>query len=211
MIYLILGDNFKEIKKQKESLIKKGVLLMNVDTISFDNEKFQKSIYSQNIFGERDIVVLDNLFKDKNIEKIILENTKELESSETIFIIIEEKLSKKTLEKIEKCTMEVFQHSSSSQKKHEFQIFSIANSVGKRDKKQSWILLQSAYDEEIAPENIYGTLFWKFKSILLSGNTSVYSKDEAKHFLGLLIDIYHNARLGKEDFKIGLERFVLGL
>ena len=193
-------------------------------------------ILSQGLFGEQSVVLFRGVFENEEYEEYIIHNLEMLASSPTLFLIWEEKLTKKKIDTIKKYAEEVVVFEKRAVlAKEEFSIFTIADALGRRDKKRAWMLLQRAYSESVASEHIYGILFWQVKVIALVqsrekekatfsslnlkpfvlGKAEQYSKnyteEETKCLLGSLIDVYHRARGGREEFSIGLERLILSL
>ena len=92
-----------------------------------------------------------------------------------------------------------------------FDIFSLANALGKRDKKGLWVLYQKAKLNNIADEQIHGILFWKVKSMILSAGRGAYSQDELKKLSNSLVNLYHDTRRGVHEMDSAMERFILGI
>jgi len=125
--------------------------------------------------------------------------------------------------------MQFFRKALAISSKTDFNIFSLGDALGKRDRKNLWILYEKAIASGISPEEIHGTLFWQVKSMILSKSAKdaeeavlkpyVFKKSNsyAKNFTSeelfaissKLVDIYHEARRGVHDFGIALELFIL--
>jgi len=114
------------------------------------------------------------------------------------------------------------------EKKDAFNIFSLTDALGERNKKRLWTRYQEALRAGSAPEEIHGILFWQLKTLLLvskgaTAGIKPFVITKAKHFLGnyteneledltkSFVDLYHDARRGKIDFDIGLEKILLSL
>lgn len=236
MIHLITGNNFKKIQSHITSLVDLNTSLVQMDVEDFSESKFNETIVSQGLFGQKTALILRDVLQDKANEAFIFEHLKEMKDSSTIFVILEKKFLKKASDKIAKHA-EVVKDFMEREvaKSHDFNIFSLADAVGRRDKKMAWILLQKAFASNIPPENVYGTLLWQIKAMLLVQNayedgigtaklglkpyvaqkalgfSKNYTKKEIQGLLSGLIDAYHRARAGQEELNIGLERLVLKL
>jgi hypothetical protein len=112
-----------------------------------------------------------------------------------------------------------------------FNIFSLGDALGRRSKKELWVLYQEARDSGIAPEEISGTLFWAVKNMALMKDAPVgslcglnpfvakktrefaenYTREEITNLSHKLIEAYHEAHRGGEPMDIALERFALSL
>ena len=87
-------------------------------------------------------------------------------------------------------------------------VFGIADAFSNRNKIEAWILYREAVSQGIPPEEISGIIFWKIKTMILSGS-KFFSLDELKNNSSELVSLYHNAHRGESDFVIGLEQFIL--
>ncbi len=108
-------------------------------------------------------------------------------------------------------------------------MFSLTDALGRRDKKQLFVLYQKAKMNKSAAEEIHGILFWQIKAMLQAAaaknaqdsglNPYVYQKSlaslknfseqELKAISSRLVSIYHEARRGMVDFDVALEKFIL--
>ena len=113
----------------------------------------------------------------------------------------------------------------------EFNIFTLTDALGARDKKQAWVLYQKALAAGFSAEEIFFKIIWQVKSMLIAlrtknvGETDMkafpYSK--AKRFLknfkpgeleklseDLVID-YQCARRGEIEIEMVIEKVLLSL
>src|SRR3989344_461017 len=115
--------------------------------------------------------------------------------------------------------------------KKKFNIFTLTDALGRRDKKGFWVLYQKAKLNNVSDEEVHGILFWQIKNMLLSfdakdaeaaglndfvfrkslGFTKNYSYNELKKLLRELVFLYHDARKGIHKIDIALERFILSI
>ena len=242
MIYLLYGsDTLKARIKLHElvsSLIKKkpdaSHLRMNDET--FDSAQIDEYIVSAGLFSLKTIIELDSIFKNKEAKEIVLEKIKEIAESENIFVFLEGELTKTDLKKFEKYAQKIqlfdaidTSQSGSLSAKNKFSIFSLTDALGKRDKKQLFVLYQKAKMNGNAAEEIHGILFWQIKAMLQAQasknaeeaglNPYVYqksfgflrnfSKDELAAISSRLVSMYHEARRGMADFDVALEKFII--
>lgn len=113
----------------------------------------------------------------------------------------------------------------------DFNIFSLTDAIGSRDKKKAWMLYQKALASGLDPDRIFPTIFWQVKSLLLASRTKSASEADMKPFPynkaksnlknfkegelekmseELLVG-YHNIRRGEGEMETLLEKFVLSL
>ncbi|MDO8620085.1 MAG: hypothetical protein Q7R64_01920 [bacterium] len=187
---------------------------------------------SQGLFNNSYLVYLTNVLEDKEVKEIFLERLGEIGESPNVFIMLEGEVDKKTLLAITDVAEKVQLFEGKEEKrKPAFNIFSLTDAFGKRDKKSLWVLYQKAVASGAVPEEIHGILFWQLKSMLVAstartaGEAGVapfvftkaksflknYSVEELQKFSSIFVRMYHDAHRGIHDFEIALERFILTL
>lgn len=241
MIYLLHGTDTIKARKKLHTLLdsmftkKPDASYARVSVENFDESKIDEFIGSQGLFENKYIIVFDNLFADKEVKEKILKKLKEISKSQNIFIFLEEKLNKTELNRFEKYAEKIQKidatQSLSASGRKKFDIFSLTDAFGKRDKKQLWVLYQKAKLNNISDEEVHGILFWQVKSMILSLNAKDakesglnpfafrkslgflknYSESELKKFSQLLVSLYHDTRKGIHEMDIALERFIIGI
>lgn len=120
---------------------------------------------------------------------------------------------------------------SASQWNSGFNIFSLTDAIGARDRRQAWVLYQKALISGMAAEEIFWKVVWIAKAMLLASQTNDYKETEMKEFpykkakgyaknfkLGELENLseqlvlgYHKARRGEVEVETLLEKLVLSL
>ena len=239
MLYLLHGTDTgrgrEKLGSLLESLYKKkpDASVMRIDDEGFDASALDELISGQGLFERKQIIVFDNVFRNTVAMEAISQSLKDIASSQNIFIVFEETLDKKTLSKFQKHAEKIqeFDKKDLGSAKKPFDIFSLTDALGKRDKKKLWILYQKARMHNISNEEVHGILFWQVKSMLLAGSApnakeaglnpfvyrkatqfqKNYSDSELKTLSAVLISLYHDARRGIHDLGISLERFVLDI
>lgn len=217
MIYLLHGTDTIKSRKKIHTLLdsmfakKPDASFVWVEAGEFDNNRLKEFIGGQGLFENKYIIVFDNLFSDNETKEVVLKNLKEISKSENIFIFLEEKLNKTELNKFEKYAEKIqnFKLGGGVTKLKKFEIFSLANALGKREKKDLWVLYQKAKMNNIADEQIHGILFWKVKSLILSAKSQHYSQEELKKLSNKLVSLYHDTRKGIHEMDNIMERFIL--
>jgi len=158
--------------------------IFKIEGLDFDIGKFNELIYGQGLFASKYIVFADNIFDDELAEKETLERIKDIKEAENAFVFLESDLSAKTLKEFEKSSERVFEFGSKSDTKPTavFNIFSLGEALGMKDKKNLWVLLQKAFDANLSPEEIHGTLFWQVKSIASAIDARRLMRQDLSHF-----------------------------
>lgn len=81
--------------------------------------------------------------------------------------------------------------------KPDFNIFSLTNAIGDRNKREAWILYQRALASGMPAEEIFWKVVWQFKTLLIASRTK--NAEEA----GMKTYPYNNAKSSLRNFKTG--------
>lgn len=238
MIFLLYGTDNMQARKKLNDLIDKllsrkpDAMLIRITYENFDKEQFLNTIDSQGLFESHSIIVLDSVFKNPEGKETVLDSLKELSESGNIFVVLEEKIDKKTLTKISKHSEKVQEFTELKIKEEKsFNIFLLSDAIGERNKKKLWTLYIKGKMNNISDEEMHGILFWSCKSMLLAQCSDTakeaglnpfvfkknerfaknYSEDDLKKLSSRLVNLYHDARRGIEPLDTALERFILTL
>ncbi len=238
MLYFFYGGD-KDTAREKmnalvDALLKKkpDAELFRIDAENWNEAKLQELTVGQGLFNNSYIVQVVSLFENKEAKEIFTDRLDEIAESPNVFIVLEGDVDKKTLLAITDVAekVQLFENKE-GKKKPEFNIFSLTDAFGRRDKKNLWVLYQKAVASGAVPEEIHGILFWQLKSMLLAvtaktaGEAGVapfvftkaksflknYTPEELKTLSSKLVHMYHDAHRGIHDFEIALERLILTL
>lgn len=206
MIYILSGNDTKK-KGAYLKKLHKGDLPIFVPEENVTKEILFYYAMTKSLFGESPIIILENIIKEGNIT-FSTEDLLVLKDSKTTFVFTEEKLLVPEVKKYKKyATIEDFS-SSTTKKISKMNVFGIADAFSRKDKIGTWILYRDAIALGVSPEEISGIIFWKIKTMLLTG-VKFFSNDELKNKSSELVSLYHKAHRGECDFTIGLEQFIL--
>jgi len=236
MLYAFYGDNADETRTKARGLIdsllakREGSLVFRVTPDIWSETMLQEYLGGQGLFVQKYIVWLDGIFEDKDMRDQVHEFLPEMKVSQNIFVILENKFDAATLKDVKKYAEKIVEiEGKKVPAEREFSIFTLADALGARDKKEAWLLYRKAIDLGMPPESIVGTLFWQTKMILLAHKARTaaeagvndfpfskakryaqnYSLDETRALSSKLISLYHDAHRGKVNFEIGLEQLML--
>ncbi|HBV01372.1 MAG TPA: hypothetical protein DEF00_03195 [Candidatus Taylorbacteria bacterium] len=238
MLYFFHGSD-KDTAREKagkliESLRKKkpDAELFRIDAENWSEAKLQELTAGQGLFNNSFIVQIVQLLESPEAKEIFIDRLEEIAQSPNVFISLEGEVDKKTLLAIAEVAEKAQLFESKKEKqKPDFNIFSLTDAFGKRDKKNLWVLFQKAVASGAVPEEIHGILFWQLKSMLLAfGSKSAseagiapfvftkskgflknYSEEELKRLSSRFVSLYHDSHRGIHDFEVALERFILTL
>ena len=243
MFYFLHGEDKDKARKKAHELIdgltkkRPNASFFKVDSENFSLGKLEEMVGGQGLFENKQIVFFDNVLEDKEVKGGILDKIKEIAESPNAFVFLEGKTDKATVGKMEKSAEKVQEFgmgkNSTQDKKppDKFNVFSLTDVFGKRDKKNLWTLYQEALSRDVAPEEVHGILFWKLKSMIVASksenvqesgmNPYVFQKsknfgrnfsgEEMKRISSQLVSVYHDSRRGIHDFGIALEKFILNI
>jgi DNA polymerase III delta subunit len=205
MIYIYSGnDNKNKISSIKKKFSKNEIFFLS------PSESTKETIFdytaSLNLFGIPKTIVVENFLTINNLS---VDELFMLQKSDTPFIFLEdkflvadEKKYKKYTEAIEKFEVKEVKPAPA------YNVFSITDAFASRDKIGAWSLYINAIEKDSQPEAISGILFWKIKTLIMTGSKN-FAKENLKQMSSSLVDIYHRSHMGEMDMKIGLEQFIL--
>lgn len=237
MIYCFHGNDRENVRARVGKFVaglkakKPEANVISVDSENVDENRLTDLSHGQGLFEKSYIVVCQDLFGGESGE-VSLGELSDMAESPNLFVLREGVLNKKIITALEKAGAKIEECKTfESFKKPPFNIFSLADALGKRDKKNLWILYRKAIQAGFLPEEISGTLFWQIKSLLLSVSSSSaleaglkpfvwsraksfaknYSELELKNLSWRIVEVYHSARRGIFEFETGLEKLILSL
>ncbi|MDP2705203.1 MAG: hypothetical protein U1D31_02550 [Patescibacteria group bacterium] len=236
MIYFFYGKNTKALRTKLHVFIdvllgkKPDASVVFIDKNSWSEEKFENLIEAQGLFSEKNIIVLDSLFEEKEIEPALTRTLSSLKQSKNIFVIIEKAPSSVLRSRIEKSS-EKTQFFDISDEKDEKKpnVFSLTDAVSQGDRRKAWVLYEKFIRQGVSAEEIHGALFWQIKALSLSltSKTAVEAglhpfvfsksktaavkqgKQKTEEMLSSLVRMYHESRRGGEGLEDALELFIL--
>lgn len=187
---------------------------------------------AQSLFSPeaREAVLIDSPGERPEAREAVLSLAAELAESPNTFVLIESALPAALSRDLKKYAAE-YHGIKSAEAAESFNVFALADALARRDKKSLWVLLLRAYGAGLSAEEIIGTLSWQIKTMRLAARTKSASESGLKPFVytkakrGLekfkpaeldllsrsILEIYHDAHLGKLDADLALERWVLGV
>lgn len=188
MIYLLYGEDTVSARAKAHELIsvlqkkKPNAAFFTMTAEQCDAGRLQEFAGGQGLFEQKYIVFLDRVLETAETKEVFVDCLKTVSESDNIFVVLEAKLDKATLTKIEKKAEKVqeftFSVGNKKASKNEtgerpatipqFNIFALSDALGKKDKKSLWVLYQKALLLDTPAEEISGTLFWQVKSMLVA-------------------------------------------
>ncbi len=238
MLYVIHGTDVEKAREKSHALFealkakKPDASAGMVRGEEVTPERIEEWTQTQGLFENKQIIFLDRTLEVPDIREVMLDKIDAIQESPNIFIFFEGKLTKEVLKKLEKRAEKITEYESTAPAaKKEGSFFALADALGSRDKKALWVLLREALDEDAAPEEVHGILFWQAKALALAAKTAsageaglnpfVYGKakryaanfkrGEIDGLLTRLVSMYHRAHRGQADFAVELEKLALDI
>jgi len=233
MLYFIHGQSQKVFQKAESmvaSLLAKrpDAVVWKLEREHLLNGKLAEFIGGQSLFAIKYIVTMSRVLEDADTADIAMDCLKEIHESENVFIWAEEKVLAKPLAKIEKVSEKIQFFEPKVKTEVVPNIFDLAAAFADRDKKRAWILYVEAL-QHFSAEEIYGTLWWQVKMMLLAQSTKTaseagvkdfpyskargflrkYKEGEVTELARNLVATYHQSRLDGEDLELKLEKLIL--
>ena len=188
-------------------------------------------IEAQGLFVEKHIVVLKQTLGNTESRDVVLPKLEAFKETQNIFVVSEGKLIAEHKRELTKHAEKIEEHNSAESKKETFNVFALGDALGGKDRKGLWTGYTQALMSGAEVESIHGTLHWAIKAMLASSTSGSadeagekqftynkfkkyagnFNEGELKEHSRKLIEIYHDARRGKHELGIALERWILSV
>lgn len=233
MLIFFYGNDIKKKKEERSSVLKNlkkqrpNSSFLHLDFLNISESKLNELIITEgSLFEKKNIILLTNIFYDKNFKKIFLNKIKDIADSNNAFILDEDEINDIDLIKIKKNSFKFFDFSKKHKKK--FNIFLLSNDLQKKKIKSLWVNYHLALENNIVPEQIFNNLFFGLKSLSITqkfpekesglktfpyktakDNLKYWKKNEIDEKIFNLISYYNYSRFNGIPLKEGIEKFIL--
>lgn len=234
MISVFIGEQTEMSKQKREKVLapfrQSNALTIFTDT-DFDQVSFEEIIFSPNLFGEKSAVLLLHVFEKRELVDYLLKTLAKKDIFSDI-VVVENFLLAPIISKLKKVTENIFSDlkRKTLKKSETFNVFSLTDALGERDKKRLWLLFSEAIKNGTDPLEIIPSFEWIIKIIKLvkTGienselkiNPFVFNKakkfsknfsdTEVSDFFNKLVNISNQTKKGG-DGELLLERFILSI
>ncbi len=236
MIYIFYGqDRRRSEEKWRAAQValktrRPDVTIFAVSSDTFDPVRFEEWAISTTLFDQKFVVTGNGLLENDRVVECLRPLIPSLQSSPNIFLLWESELPTGWVEILAAVGAPI-QEFSLLKPVRPFNIFSLTDAVGARDRKQAWLLYQAAGRSGLRPEEIFWKLVWQVKNLLLvktMGERPIkslkpfvldksrsaarnFSLEELTELSRKLVCLYHEAHRGQTDLALALEHFILDL
>lgn len=230
MLYLITG-NITERRDYINQLILKGrgdpsrVVRISEEDLRDEITIDELVTTQKGLFGDKEFFVLNNLARTLPLGQLL----SHYQSSENIIFFSEDSVTKKITESFEKAEAQIQNFDPQVKEKQKLlPVFTLADHLGNRDKKNLWILYQELI-REVPPEELNGIMLWQLKNIAMvldAGGANpglkpfVYNKtkkfaqnysfEEVRNYIISLTTSFHTREVN-DPLEVKLERFILSI
>lgn len=247
MLYLFHGNDQKKIQAQSQSIIeslrakREFAQVFYIHTDTFNKEEIEARQNTQGLFFDKHIFVYKNLINSvKETREYILDRLTDYIASSHLHLLVEGEVDEKYLSAIEKykdITIKKFTQKTFLIQKEDISK-KMFNSVGLLAELKAvpqkaaikkihvWKTLDEIKRAGTAPEEFFGILWWKYKTLMQARNTdqkgsglTPYSFTQAKKIadtyialqthMSELLMIYHDGHNGESEMWESLEGWVL--
>ncbi len=219
MIFFLVGKDAVMRRKKADALlaafVKKnpGAPIYTFSPEDWSAPRFLELASTRSFFDDTHAILVRDIISHKEYRDELFACSEAIvESSHSLFFIDDshDKEAKSWVKKITEA--QVFEFDLPKKTGSDFDPFSLGNAVVARDKKQAWVLLQTALRKDVAPEELFGPLLWKVKDLLVKqGKNRAYSHEELAALSQQLIAAFHDSHRGGIALDLALERVMLSL
>ncbi len=236
MIYFVTGKDRAKTQKTTHDLVaalqkkRPNALVFRMSAEEWNKDEFDGIATGQGLFEHKYIVVLDSLFEREDSAEYLEDKMDELKKTDHAFLFVEyapKAAPKKLITTYAEKTWEVSEGPVAL--KQNFNIFSLTDALGERNRSRLWSLYQRALMEGSELEEIHGILFWQIKSLLAAAQSKTadaaglkpfvwsksqkflknYTLPELKKMSSDMMNLYHLSRLESRSLESSLEEFLL--
>ncbi len=217
MLYFFHGTDGAKARERASVLIaalqekKPEAELFRIEAENWNPLQFDELTIGQGLFSKTYLVQMVSLLENEDAREYICARVADIAASPNVFVLVEEKVDAATKRAILKYADRAQEFKNTEIGKEKFDVFSLADSLGRRDKKNLWVLYQHALAEDIAPEAINGILSWRARDMLANRPSPFWKTDELKDLSSRFVSLYHDSHRGKHELGVALERLILGL
>lgn len=229
MLFVFYGTDRKKIRDAAQVILEPLGAPTVIDDVSFSKGAVASAVGASSLFGGAECFLIETPSSHDELEEEVLGALSELAASANIFVILEGALLADKKKKYAKYANQLDEFT--ADKAERFNVFQIAETLARKDKKQMWVLLQEARALGIRDEETIGILWWQLKALRLAKITRSaeeagmkdypykkaqqalrnFKEGEVEALSRSLLELYHLGHQGKRDMDVAFEEWVLSL
>ncbi len=239
MLYIFHGSNTSASGDKARSLCnslkvkRPDAAFVEITADNWNPTIIEEHLGGQGLFSNKYIIFLNHLAEKSEIEEKLIEFLSAMKESANIFIVSEGKIKIELKKAFDQNGDKVVVTDEAKKNffAQEFNIFSLADATGERNRFKAWSIYRQAMEKDLEAESIIGTIFWQVKSMAVAYDSKSasesglspfvyskskkycanYSKDELHKLLSDVIVLYHDGHRGMVDLELGTEKWLLGM
>ena len=143
MIYLFFGNDFNQSRRKIRLLIddlekNQGAAVFRLDEENFFKARFEEFLKADSLFHNKCVVLLKDVFMNKEAADFVLENLDKCAASHNVFVFWEKNLAADIVRKFKKRAENVFEFSLKAEPKKSaqelFNIFALCDAFAERNR-----------------------------------------------------------------------------
>lgn len=235
MIYLITGQDFTRAQNTFQKYVaifrakQPEASIFEFTPEDFNPGEFKEAALGQTLFVNKQIILARRLSESEEAGALITGLIKDLAASSSVFLFYEPETDSDLAKKLAKHAKEVKIFETKEKVKTEFNIFTLTEALGERDREKLWVLYQRAERAGIKSGEVFWKLVWQVKNMIVASTAKdpqstnlkpfVFSKalkasrnfslSELKNLANNLANLLASTYPESEEFNAGLEKIVL--
>jgi hypothetical protein len=209
MIYTLVGTDAKKREKAQAEIEKLGAPTTHI--YSEQLNALEALVEAGSLFGDAIVVHLVQVLEKAEGRDVVYELLPSMETSSNIFVIDEPFADANRTKKLEKYSKKLYD--AREEKEEGASPFSLANAFARRDKKNAWLEWMKIKDQ-LEPEAIQGTLWWKFQGLWAEakgGRPGKFTLAECENLGERIMRSSILAHRGELDLEKELESIILSI
>ena len=229
MLYLFVGD---DVVRAKEEALKraKGYEVVRVGEGGESFGNVGGYLGQSGMFATKVALVLDRPLDSAEGKELLFEQGDALVDSASLVIAIVEDMTATEQKKLPKgAKVEMFETKIKTAEEVPPSVFALTDLYAAGDRKGSWVTYRKLIESGAQPEEVHGALAWAVRGMILAAKTKTAEEAGMKDYpyrkakgavqkIGIvaaenasrqLVQLYHDARMGKGALEDLLEVFLL--
>lgn len=172
MLIVYTGSDWGRLNREASDLIRTLSIkqpdaeVINLDQVNQD--ELLSLAYDQGLFFQKSLVRLPKILGDQTLEELFKNSIESLQQSPSIFVWAESGLNATWLKRLEKVGAKVSIIGQTASTRPDYSVFKVSDALLSGDSKKLWQSLIDAQAQGIEAENVFGTLWWQLKSIIMA-------------------------------------------
>lgn len=235
MIYLIAGSDFNKANNAFNKYVnilrdkQPGASVFEFGPEEFNVASFEEVVLGETLFLTKHIVLARRLSESEEALNLVTSLAPKMAEAPSVFLFYETDEQSELVKNLSSLAKETKIFTQKINTKPEFNVFSLTDALGARDRQKLWVTYQTALRSGVKAEEVFWKLSWQLKTMMVvmtatdpqatglkpfvvnkalkaSRNFSLLElKNLYRRFTQLLNSTYPDS----EEFSFGLEKIIL--